>query len=133
MPARTRVGSKRGVSTEIGSAASVLGTRTTMSDNLNQSPAFYGYTVNSPAPEANFPTWDFGNGYTVEVSKVAFGANGFGGVSIPYVHNSPAKKGPGQVSPVPCPACVVNTATVTALAGTQQLRASATAQVCVDP
>ena len=116
-----------------GNAASVLAVHTTLSDSLNQSPAFYGYTVDSPAPEAAFPTWDYVDGYTVEVSKAAFGAAGFGGVSIPYVHNSPAKHGQGQVSPVPCASCVVNTAVVTASAAGQQLTASATAQVCVQP
>ena len=97
-----------------GSKSNVLWWSSTLTENLNSglnggfpSP----YTVNSPTPESSFPNWDYVDGYTVIVSKNAFAA-GFGGVTIPYVHNSPAKTGNNQVSPVPCSGCITNTASV---------------------
>ena len=96
-----------------GARSNVLSWTTTLADNLNSglnggfpSP----YLVNSPTPEAAFPNWDYVNGYTVVVSKNAFGAAGFGGVTIPFIHNSPAKTGNNQVSPTPCPGCITNIA-----------------------
>jgi hypothetical protein len=70
------------------------------------------------------------DGYTVVVSSNAFGAAGFGGVTIPYVHNSPAKTGNNQVSPVPCGDCITNTARVFRANGQQITNATATATVC---
>ena len=67
----------------VGSAGDVLSVDTSISRNLNQSPEFYRFAVDSPAPESNYPTWDFYDSYTVVVSKNAFGASSFGGVSIP--------------------------------------------------
>jgi len=96
-----------------GSKSNVLWWTTTLTDNLNSglnggfpSP----YTVNSPTPESSFPNWDYVDGFTVIVSKNAFGTASFGGVTIPYVHNSPAKTGNNQVSPVPCGGCITNIA-----------------------
>ena len=93
----------------------VLFATTSLTENLNSglnggfpSP----YLVNSPTPEASFPNWDYVDRYTVIVSKAAFGAAGFGGVSIPDIHNSPAKTGSNEITPTPCYGCVTNTANV---------------------
>src|SRR6185437_5900 len=42
------------------------------------------------------PGWDFKNSYQVTVNNSIFGASGIGDVSVPAVHNSPAK-------PTTCP------------------------------
>ena len=115
-----------------GSANDVLSVTTTISDSLNQSPAFYGFTTDSPAPEANFPTWNYVDGYTVIVRGSVFGASGFGGVSIPLVHNSPAKVGSGAQIPVPCAACLTNIARATANVGNLTVMATDDARVCVE-
>jgi hypothetical protein len=98
-----------------GAASNVLFYTSTLADNLNSglnggfpSP----YTVNSPTPESSFPNWDYVDGYTVIVSSNAFGAAGFGGVTVPTQHNSPAKVGANQVHPVPCGGCITNIASV---------------------
>src|SRR4029077_12061546 len=92
----------------------VLNVKTTLSENLKL-PAFVsGYTVNSPQPEANFPTFDYIDGYDVVVSHNAFGANGFGGVTLPLVHDSPSKLGINAITPTPCGNCSTNTARVVA-------------------
>jgi hypothetical protein len=44
-------------------------------------------------PPANFPTWDYVDGYTVVVKNSTFGPSGFGGVTLGEVHNSPPKIG----------------------------------------
>jgi hypothetical protein len=115
-----------------GNAADVLSVTTTISDTLNQSPAFYGFTVNSPTPEAAFPAWDFVDGYTVIVRGSAFGPSGFGGVSVPLVHNSPSKLGFNAQIPVPCAACLTNTARATANAGNLPVTAIDDAFVCIE-
>ena len=106
-----------------GNASSVLFATTSLTLNLNQAPAWYGYTTNSPAE--TFPLsgisipagWDYNNSYTVIVSKSAFGTNGFGGVTIPLVHDSPPKLGSSNaITPAPCSSCVTNIATVTGTA-----------------
>jgi hypothetical protein len=104
---------------QIGSLSNVLSCSTTLSDTLNQ-PGFTGYIVNSP-PETSplsgvsIPAgWNYVNGYHVIVSSNAFGAAGFGSVSIPYLHNSPAKAKPDKVTPTNVCDCVVNTAQATA-------------------
>lgn len=80
----------------IGSSSNVLLCRTTLSDSLNQSPAFYHYTLNSPpetSPLSNVSVpagWDYTAGYYVLISSKAFGTNGFGSV-IPMVYNSASK------------------------------------------
>ncbi len=58
------------------------------------------YTV-APA----YSLWNFTNSYTVKISHLAFGAAGFGSVSIPSVHNSPPKVGSNAVVPTPCDEC----------------------------
>ncbi len=42
---------------------------------------------------AAFAGWDFANVYEATISKAAWGAAGFGGVSLASIHNSPAKPG----------------------------------------
>ncbi len=66
-------------------------------------------TVNSPPADSNFNVtdpafsgWNFTDSYEVTVSGAAFGTAGFGSVTLPQVHNSPAKTGTNAVSPVPC-------------------------------
>ena len=112
----------------VGSASDVISATTSLSENLKK-PAFQtGYLVNSPLEGT--AGWDYKNSYMVVVSKNAFGANGFGGVAIPGVHNSPPKMGDNLVTPKPCNPCVVNTATATGMVAGVTLRAQATAQVC---
>jgi hypothetical protein len=95
-----------------GSLANIVSIHTSISDDLNQSPAFYGYTLNSPAePNAS---WDYFDTYTVVVKAGTFGANGFGSVALPLVHDSPSKLGFNAIVPVPCDGQVTNVATATA-------------------
>ncbi len=116
----------------VGSASDIVSYDTSLTDDLNQSPAFYGYTVDSPAPESAFPTWDYRDAYTVVVRGSAFGSSGFGSVEVPYVHNSPAKT-TDVITPTPCDCTVTNLATVTATdtatGTTVSAEASATVQV----
>ena len=106
----------------LGLASWVLSYTSTLADSLNATGPFNAaspyspYTVNSPTPEASFPTWDYVDGYTVVVSKDAFGASGFGGVTVPEVHNSPAKTGNNQVFPTPCGDCIKNIARLVTVA-----------------
>jgi hypothetical protein len=123
----------------IGSSSNVLSVHTTLSDTLNQSPTFYGFIVNSPpetSPNSSIstpPGWNYTDGYDVIVSKNAFGAAGFGGVTIPLVHNSPPKIIDHVVVSNAC-SCVVNTATAFAVQGTTIIASSTdTAQVCFGP
>src|SRR6185437_2970324 len=121
----------------LGASSNVLFWTSTLADNLNSglnggfpSP----YTVNSPSPEASFPNWDYVDGYTVIVSKNAFGAAGFGGVTVPTQHNSPAKVGQNAVNPVPCGGCITNIATVVTVDGNNNILATVAsddAVVCV--
>ena len=95
-----------------------------------------GYTVNSP-PET-FPLsgisippgWDYYDTYHVLVSHLAFGANGFGGVTIPIVHNSPPKIGVNQTTPSSICHCIINTAVATGTIGTTTVSATASETVC---
>ena len=121
-----------------GSAAHVLSATTSLTDNLKLPQFKTGYLVNSPPETAplsgiSVPAgWDYTNSYTVVVSKDAFGANGFGGVTIPGVHDSPPKLGSNNlITPMPCQ-CVVNTADAvgTVENTTTTVSATATAQVC---
>jgi hypothetical protein len=114
-----------------GSAVNLASYATTMTTNLNQSPAFYGYTLNSPAPPANFPTWDYVDGYTLVVKNSTFGASGFKSVAIPLVHNSPTKIGNFVVAPTPCTTVAHNIAKGTAKSGMTTLMAQAEATVNV--
>jgi hypothetical protein len=120
-----------------GNKSNVLSWSSTLTENLNSglnggfpSP----YTVNSPTPESSFPNWDYVNGYTVVISQTAFGAAGFGSVSIVQVHNSPAKTGSNQVFPKPCVDCIVNIASVVQVIGGNvvgPVLATDNAEVCV--
>jgi hypothetical protein len=105
-----------------GSASNILSCRTTLSDSLNQAPAFYGFTVNSPpetSPLSNVSTpagWNYTDGYYVRVSANAFGAAGFGGVTIPAVHNSPSKGPIDKVAATNMCNCVTNVAVASGVA-----------------
>ncbi len=97
-----------------GSAANIVSITTSIATNLNQSPAFYGFTTNSPAqPNAN---WNYVNSYTMEISSAAFGASGFGSVQVTTQHNSPSKLSFNEVIPEPCDAEATNVATATGTA-----------------
>ena len=101
-----------------GDAASILSWDTSLAANLNGTGYFAGgsqtpgtlppntngadllvnspptvsnsdYTLATPNPWTN--GWEFRSIYTVTVSNSAFGPSGFGGVTLPAVHNSPAK------------------------------------------
>lgn len=120
-----------------GTRAYLLGATTSLSDTLNTATFKTGYTVNSPpetAPASGISVpagWDYDNSYTVVVSKAAFGTSGFGGVSIPAIHDSPPKVGANLVTPSPCDSCIVNVAVATGSYGTETVTASDTAQVCI--
>jgi hypothetical protein len=123
-----------------GSAGNIVSIHTTMSDTINQSPAFYGFTTNSPtetAPLSNISTpnagWNYTDGYTVVIKGSTFGAAGFGGVTIPLVHDSPSKLGFNAITPTPCLDSVTNKVTVTATAGGQTVYAFGSADVQVRP
>ncbi len=109
-----------------GSAAHVLAVSTSASDNLNQSPAYHGYTTNSPVGD---PNWEVRSIYSVEVSAAAFGTSGFGTVTSPDVHNSPAKI--DTINLTPTAQDVTNTATVTARYGDETVTAADTATVAI--
>ena len=85
-----------------GNAAFIESIDTTITDDLNQSPAYYGFITNSPAPGSSlFGGWNPVNRYTIAVSGAAFGSNGFGGVTIPEVHDSPALPFTAPAAPLP--------------------------------
>lgn len=102
----------------VGGSASdtfVISHDSTLTDDLNQSSAFFGYTTNSPATsDPNFPNWNIVDGYTVVINPAAFGSNGFGWVTNPLIHNSPSMNGTDQISNVPMSSTPTNTATLTA-------------------
>lgn len=104
----------------IGASSNVLSCRTTLSDTINLSQFQTGYTVNSapetsPLSNVSIPAgWNYTDGYYVLISSNAFGAAGFGGVTIPLIHNSPSKQQPDKVSATNVCDCVVNTAIATA-------------------
>ena len=125
----------------IGAASNVLSAHSTLSDTLNQAPAFYGFKTNSPpetAPLSNVSIpagWNYTDGYHVIVSKRAFGANGFGNVTIPLVHDSPPKNGLDKVVATNVCDCVTNTAyafgvQITGLATNIVAEAYDNAEVC---
>jgi hypothetical protein len=106
-----------------GSSSNVLTVTTSLSDSMNQAPAFYGYTVNSPketSPLSNVsvpPGWDYTDSYYVKVSHNAFGANGFGTATIAHVHDSPSKiQGIIKFFPTNVCNCVTNVAVATGVA-----------------
>jgi hypothetical protein len=123
-----------------GSASNVLSVHTTISDTLNQSSTFYGFTVNSPPETSPLsgiskpPGWNYVDGYYVLVSHNAFGAAGFGGMTIPYIHDSPSKLPFIKFLPTNVCECVENTAGATAFQGTELIASSFDqATVCFGP
>ena len=111
-----------------GSLSDVVGFSTSLSDNLNQSPAYYGFTVDSPVlPDAN---WEVRMIYSLTLTGATFGASGLGEVRIISVHNSPDKEFNVE-DPDPCDQCVTNTAVVTATANGVELSATDDETVCV--
>src|SRR5439155_11191618 len=107
-------------------------------ENLREPQFQMGYLVNSP-PETSpnsgmsIPAgWDYKDSYTVIVSRNAFGASGFGSVSIVGIHDSPPKTGNSNlITPTVCDSpCVINTATATATSNGMTVTATAHATVC---
>jgi len=89
-----------------GDAGFIKSLDTTFSDDLN-APEF----VNDKSVLTNSstsPNWNKVNGYTVVISGAAFGSNGFGSVSIPAIHDSPAR--PFSAPSVPLPPTVYGAA-----------------------
>jgi hypothetical protein len=108
-----------------GNTSYIVSEDTTFTDDLNQSPAFYGFTTNSP-PQG-YPGWNFVDGYSVVINPAAFGSAGFGSVQIPGVHNSPSINGTDKVCNVPGSGTATNTAT----AATGGMSATAQATVTI--
>jgi hypothetical protein len=96
--------SKNDGSLNSGNAKYILDFDTTITDNLNQSPAYYGFTTNSPVGD---PNWNNVNGYTLKISGQIFTDNNtsFRVVDVPVVHDSPQGSfvEPGVPSSVPLP------------------------------
>lgn len=98
----------------VGDASDVVQWMTSIDRNLNER-GHGGYTVDSPATDANYtpnpdtPEWDYRVVYEAWIDADAFGSAGFGGATIEYVHASPAKAEsntievePGECPPPPC-------------------------------
>ena len=96
----------------IGDPASVVRWMTSEDRNLNER-GYASYTTDSPATDADYtpnsatPEWDYRVVYEAWVDIKAFGAAGFGGASIEYVHASPSKTSSNtiEVKPGKCPPC----------------------------
>ena len=114
-----------------GSASQILSATTSLTKNLNQSPAYYGIIVDSPAAGSALASkWDNVMRYSVVVSASAFGTSGFGKAMVIDQHNSPAKT--DNFTPEVCDSPATNTAKVTAEDGSgHTVTASATATVTV--
>ena len=90
---------------DFGSADSVLEWGTSLDYNFNA--LGFVLTDDSPATDEDytanplFPGWVFEVSYELRVSGDAFGAEGFGEVIIPLVHDSPNKIGKNKVYPDP--------------------------------
>lgn len=69
-----------------GSSQYILNFDTTLTDDLNQSPAYYTDTTNSPVGD---PNWNKVNAYSLTIAGQLFGTSGFGGVNLCLVHDSP--------------------------------------------
>jgi fructose-1,6-bisphosphatase I len=103
-----------------GSAAHILEWGTSLEYSLNE----LGYCsggncsglgtdlkVDSPAtdalytPNPTYPDWIFDVIYEVKIDIAAFGAAGFGGMDVPYIHASPSKVGTNTIIAEPgvCP------------------------------
>lgn len=113
----------------VGTASNIASYTTSLTLNMNQSPAYYGYTVNSPV---NDPNWNYYSMYTMVIKAAAFGASGFGSAEVVDQHNSPSKLGVNALNPEPVDTAVTNTVVVTGTAadGTA-MTASATETVWV--
>ena len=91
----------------VGDASDVLAVRTSLDYNFNV--LGHVLTTDSPATDADYtpnPTyggWVFEVAYEMRVAGAAFGDDGFGGVDIPIVHDSPNKIGKNKVYPDPGP------------------------------
>ncbi len=94
-------------SISVGSAAHVLGVRTSISENLNNTT--WTDLTNSPLVDANYEGtetpdgWDWDTWYEVTVDLAAFGTSGFGTPSITDLHSSPSKTGEDKPDVEPCP------------------------------
>jgi hypothetical protein len=94
----------------VGNPAWILDHSTSIDKNLNER-GYASYLVDSPATDADYtpnpaaPEWDYRMVYEAWVDVGAFGAAGFGGARIEYVHASPAKGGSDtiEVEPGKCP------------------------------
>jgi hypothetical protein len=113
-------------SVSIGNPANVVFVSSSLTENLNKQPFLSNlskYTNNSPAlSDPNSVFWEYRMTYTVVVSNIAFGASGFGGVSIVDQHNSPSKI--ATFTPVICNSCVTNIAVATGHYGTTVVTAT---------
>lgn len=144
----------------LGTAPEVLYGSTTIDDAVNGchnasagtsngyftafSPTTGGAANGQPIIDActSYPTpggpnaWNVVDGYNVIVSGTMLAGNGFwgtsnfGGVTIPYVHDSPSKvSGTIKFVPTPCGGNETNTATVSGYNGTNTIVSTATATV----
>ena len=87
----------------VGSADSVLAWGSSLDYNFNV--LGHALTRNSPQTDINYTEnpnyagWIFEVAYELRIAGGAFGTEGFGGVSIPVVHDSPNKIGKNKVYP----------------------------------
>ena len=96
----------------LGDPAHIVRWSTSMDLNLNDR-GYASYLVDSPATDADYtpsseaPEWDYRVVYEAWIDLDAFGAGGFGGATIEYVHASPAKADGNtiEVKKGKCPPC----------------------------
>jgi hypothetical protein len=116
-----------------GDPANLVLASSSLTENLNKEPFLSNlsqYTNNSPAlSDPNSPLWEYRMIYTAVVSNAAFGASGFGSVTILGQDNSPNKLG-AAFAPTNCPSCVTNTAVATIHSGANTASVSAKFTVC---
>ena len=104
-----------------GVAGDVLAFGTSLAYNFNTL-GFSSFTTNSPATTpvglnpngtinyalgyndpASAPGWVFPIEYEIEIAASAFGPSGFGGVFVPFAHDSPSKFGENTIIVIPEP------------------------------
>jgi hypothetical protein len=98
----------------VGDADAIVQWMTSIDRNLNER-GYASYTTDSPAtdelytPNPETPEWDYRVVYEAWIDDDVFGAAGFGGALIEFVHASPAKAQsntitvePGDCPPPPC-------------------------------
>jgi len=96
---------------DVGSPGDVLEWSSSLDYNFNV--LNHTLTMDSPATDLNYSEnpdyqgWIFEVGYELRVAGSVFGANGFGDVTIPIVHDSPNKIGKNKVYPTPEPATMI--------------------------